>query len=184
MALLAHGSRTATVRSSVGAELLTIDKADFEHLVVTDHGLAAAVERLSHGRAQSQHRETQNPAVWMKVAGGNVENLCRRETAKPLSEGGHGSGLAIVLGNILDTILGCLVIGAKFDGVDSLALTLVMGMFLRSIPEAAASASMLIKAEYRPPTIFALWSTVVAAGVVAAVGGNVFIDDAESLAQR
>jgi zinc transporter ZupT len=182
MALLSHGSRTATVRSSAGAELLTIDKADFEHLVATDHRLAAAVERLSHGRAiNNLSVGTRNPAVWVKVAGGSVENLSRRETAKLLSEAGHGSGLAIVLGNILDTIPGCLVIGAKFDGLDSLSLTLVMGMFLGGIPEAAASAAMLTKAGYRPAAIFALWSTVVVAGVVAAVSGNLFIDDAESL---
>jgi zinc transporter ZupT len=182
MALLGNGSRTATVRSRGGAELLTIDKVDFEHLVATDHRLAASVERLSHGRAvDNLSAGTQNPAVWVKVAGGSVEHLSRRETAKFLSEAAHGSGLAIVLGNILDTIPGCLVIGAKFDGLDSLSLTLVMGMFLGGIPEAAASAAMLIKAGYRPAAIFALWSTVVVAGIVAAVSGNLFIDSAESL---
>jgi CRP-like cAMP-binding protein len=182
MALLSHGPRTATVRSNGGAELLTIDKADFDHLVATDHHLAAAVERLSHGRAMSNlSAGTQNPALWIKVAGGSIEHLSRRETAKLLSEASHGSGLAIVLGNILDTIPGCLVIGAKFGGLDSLSLTLVLGMFIGGIPEAAASAAMLVKAGYRPAAIFALWSTVVVAGIVAAVAGNLFIEDAESL---
>ena len=57
--------------------------------------------------------------------------------------------MAIVLGNILDTIPGCLVIGAKFTSFGNLSLTLMFGMFLGGIPEAAASASMLTKAGYR-----------------------------------
>jgi CRP-like cAMP-binding protein len=182
MALLSQGPRTATVRATVAAELLKIDKADFDHLVATDHRLAAEVERLSHGRAMDNlSAGTRNPALWVKVASGSVEHLSRRETARLLSDAGHGSGLAIVLGNILDTIPGCLVIGAKFDGLDSLSLTLITGMFLGGIPEAAASASMLTKAGYRPLRIFALWSTVVVAGMVAAVAGNLFIENAESL---
>jgi CRP-like cAMP-binding protein len=181
MALLSQGPRTATVRAIVAAELLKIDKADFDHLVATDHRLAAEVERLSHGRAMDNlSAGTRNPALWVKVASGSVEHLSRRETARLLSDVGHGSGLAIVLGNILDTIPGCLVIGAKFDGLDSLSLTLITGMFLGGIPEAAASATMLTKG-YRPMRIFALWSTVIVAGVAAAVAGNLFIENAESL---
>jgi zinc transporter ZupT len=69
----------------------------------------------------------------------------------------------------------------KLDGIDSLSLTLIIGMFLGGIPEAAASAAMLIKAGYRPAAIFAVWSTVLVAGSVAAVTGNIFIENAESL---
>jgi zinc transporter ZupT len=47
--------------------------------------------------------------------------------------------------------------------------------------EAAASGAMLIKAGYRPRTIFLLWSTVLIAGVVAAAAGKVFIGNSESL---
>jgi len=72
---------------------------------------------------------------------------------------GAGAGMAIVFGNILDTIPGCLMIGAKFTAFGNLSLTLMLGMFLGGIPEAAASASMLTKAGYRPAAIFGLWST-------------------------
>ena len=50
-----------------------------------------------------------------------------------------------MFGNILDTIPGCLVIGAKFTAFGNLSLTLMLGMFLGGIPEAAASASMLTR---------------------------------------
>jgi zinc transporter ZupT len=85
-----------------------------------------------------------------------------------------------VFGNILDTIPGCLVIGAKFAGFESLSVTLIVGMFLGGIPEAAASATMLRKAGYSNRTIFLLWSTVLAAGIVAAVAGKILISDSES----
>jgi zinc transporter ZupT len=90
--------------------------------------------------------------------------------------------MAIVLGNILDTIPDCLVIGAKFTALGnlslSLTLTLMLGMFLGGIPEAAASASMLTKAGYRPAAIFGLWSTV----LVAAVAGKALIGSSDALA--
>jgi len=80
-----------------------------------------------------------------------------------------------VFGNILDTIPGCLVIGAKFSGFESLSMTLIIGMFLGGIPEAAASATMLRRAGYNARTIFLLWSTVLLAGVAAAIAGRLAI---------
>jgi hypothetical protein len=73
------------------------------------------------------------------------------------------------------------VIGAKFIGFQSLSLTLLFGMFLGGIPEAAASAAMLRKAGYRPDTIFLLWSTVLLAGVAAAAAGKLFIGSPDSM---
>ena len=92
---------------------------------------------------------------------------------------GDGAGLAIVLGNILDTIPGCLVIGANFDGLANLSVTLMLGMFLGGIPEAAASAT-LTRAGYKPKVIFALWATVLLAGMVAAALGKVLIGTPDS----
>lgn len=99
-----------------------------------------------------------------------------------LREAGHGAGMAIVLGNILDTIPGCLVIGATFNGLASLSLTLMLGMFLGGIPEGAASAAMLTRAGYKAKVIFALWATVLVAGMVAAPLGKVLIGTSSSLA--
>jgi len=182
MALLSGGPRTATVRAVGEVDLLEIGKEDFERLVATDRRLADAVEHLSHDRAiNNLSAGGPNPAKWAKVASSSLEHVSRAEANKILAEKGHGAGLAIVLGNILDTIPGCLVIGAKFSGMSSLSLTLILGMFLGGIPEAAASAAMLRKAGYRPNAIFGLWSTVLVAGVVAAAAGKLFIGSSESL---
>jgi CRP-like cAMP-binding protein len=164
MALLSGGPRTATIRAADDTELLQIAKQDFERLVAGDRQLADAVMCISHQRAISNlSAGGTGAAIWAKVAAGSLD-LDRRETGKLLTETAKGAGIAIVLGNILDTIPGCLVIGAKFTDFGNLSLTLMVGMFLGGIPEAAASASMLTKAGYRKSAIFGLWSTVLMAG--------------------
>jgi CRP-like cAMP-binding protein len=183
MALLSGEPRTATIQAAAPTELLQIGSKDFDELVVRDHQLADAVRRLSHQRAiKNLSSDGRNAARWAKVADSNLEHLSRSEAEKILAEAGQGAGLAIVLGNILDTIPGCLVIGAKFAGLATLSITLIMGMFVGGIPEAAASASMLKRAGYRPVVIFALWSSVILAGIVAAGAGKLFIGSGSHLA--
>jgi CRP-like cAMP-binding protein len=182
MSLLSGGPRTATIRAIEDTDLLAIGKDDFDRLVAADHQLADAVKRISHQRAISNlSAGGADAALWAKVASRSLDHLDRHETGKLLTETGNGAGMAIVFGNILDTIPGCLVIGAKFTAFGNLSLTLMLGMFLGGIPEAAASASMLTKAGYRPLAIFGLWSTVLVAGVVAAAAGKAFIGSSDAL---
>jgi CRP-like cAMP-binding protein len=183
MALLAGQPRTATIRAVVETELLEIAKGGFDRLVETDRQVAIALQRLSHDRAISNLSVgALNPSTWARIASTNVQHLSRNETRRLLIETGHGAGLAIVLGNLLDTIPACLVIGAKFGGLDSLSFTLMLGMFMGGIPEAAASAWMLRRAHYKPKSIFKIWSLVLVAGVIAAVAGKLFIGSSDSLA--
>jgi CRP-like cAMP-binding protein len=182
MSLLSGGPRTATIRAVEDTELLKIGKDDFDMLVAADRQLADAVQRISHQRAISNlSAGGTDAALWAKVASRSLDHLNRHEAGKMLAEAANGAGMAIVFGNILDTIPGCLVIGAKFTAFGNLSLTLMLGMFLGGIPEAAASASMLTKAGYRPAAIFGLWSTVLFAGVVAAAAGKAFIGSSDAL---
>ena len=183
MALLSGGPRTATVWSVTETELLAISREDFERLIASDPAMASAVKRLSHERAISNLSSGgSDPSTWAKMASHSLDHISRSEANRILTQAGHGAGMAIVFGNILDTIPGCLVIGAKFNGLASLSLTLMLGMFLGGIPEAAASTAMLKRAGYSPKVIFALWSTVLLAGVLAAAAGKMFIGGSESLA--
>jgi CRP-like cAMP-binding protein len=183
MALLSGGPRTATIRAIEDTELLEIGKQDFDRLVAADRQLADAVKRISHQRAISNlSAGGTDAALWAKIASGSLDHLSRHEEGKLLTEAAKGAGMAIVFGNILDTIPGCLVIGAKFTAFGNLSLTLMLGMFLGGIPEAAASASMLTRAGYRPAAIFGLWSTVLLAGVVAAAAGKALIGGSDALA--
>jgi len=183
MSLLSRGVHSRTIRAKVDTQLLTIGKDDFYRLVAEDPFLDAQVRKLSHERTMSNlHAGDVDPAAWAHTARESLAYLSRSEEDRILNEAkeGRGTGLAIVFGNILDTIPGCLVIGAKFAGFESLSVTLILGMFLGGIPEAAASATMLRKAGYSNRTIFALWSTVLAAGILAAVAGKLLISDSES----
>jgi CRP-like cAMP-binding protein len=183
MALLSGEPRTATVQAAGQTELLEIAKEDFEQLVANDRTLAAAVQRLSHERAiRNLSSGDSNSARWAQVATHSLEHLTASEAERILADAGKGAGLAIVLGNILDTIPGCLVIGAKFAGLATLSITLIVGMFVGGIPEAAASSSMLRRAGYKPFGIFALWSSVLVAGVVAAAVGKVFVGSGSHVA--
>jgi CRP-like cAMP-binding protein len=181
MSLLTGGVRTATVRAIEDINLLKIGKADFDRLIASDYQLAKAVEQISHARAVSNLTISNlNAGIWAKVANQSLERISRTEANKLLAETAKGAGMAIVLGNVLDTIPGCLVIGAKFKGFETLSISLMLGMFLGGIPEAAASAAMLNNARYRPKAIFALWSTVIIAGTLAAVGGKAFIGTSDT----
>jgi CRP-like cAMP-binding protein len=183
MGLISGGERTASIRTTAGAELLKIGKEDFDALIAADRVMAHAVQHLSHERAiRNLSSGGSDPSTWARVASHNIEHVSRAEANRMLREAGHGAGMAIVMGNILDTIPGCLVIGASFNGMANLSFTLMLGMFLGGIPEAAASAAMLKRADFKPKTIFALWSAVLFAGMVAAAMGKAFIGTSDSLA--
>jgi CRP-like cAMP-binding protein len=182
MALLSGAVRTATIRALEPTDLLEIRREDFLQLMARDSQLAAAARRLSHERAiRNLSAGGDHPEVWARVARGSLAPLSQHQSDLLLAQAAKGAGLAIVFGNILDTIPGCLVIGAKFAGLSSLSLTLVLGMFLGGIPEAAASGAMLHRAGFRPRTVFLLWSTVLVAGLVAAAAGKAFIAGSDSL---
>jgi zinc transporter ZupT len=116
------------------------------------------------------------------VATHSLHHLSRDEENKMLAQTGHGAGLAIALGNLLDTIPGLLVVGSKFTALESLSFTLMLGMFLGGIPEGAASAAILTRAGFRPKTIYLIWSTVLIAGILSAAAGKLLIGSSESLA--
>ena len=128
MALLSGEARIATIQAAAHTDPLEIVREDFEHLAAKDHKLATAMERLSHERAIKNF----SPVEAIRRDGpelqpANLGYLSRSETDRLLVETGSGARLAIVLGNTLDTIPGCLVSDAKFAGFATLSITLIRG---------------------------------------------------------
>ena len=182
MALLSSAPRTATIRAAEETELLQIDKNDFDRLVAEDRDLAVGLQRLSHQRALSNLATGGgDPDKWAKVAAASLDRLSKRDTDKMLTEVGHGAGLAIMLGDLLDTIPGLVVVGAKFTTLATLSFPVMMGIFIGGIPESAASASLLRKAGFAPRTIYGFWSVTLIAGTLSAIVGKVFIGNSDSL---
>jgi CRP-like cAMP-binding protein len=182
MALLSGAPRTATIRAETETDLLRIDKQEFDRMVASDRQLGVAVQRLSHERAITNLASgATNPDQWSKVALGNLENLSRRETDRMMSETSHGAGLAIMLGDLLDTVPGLVVVGASFTSFASMSVTVMMGIFIGGIPESAASAALLKKSGFSAKQIYGLWIFTVCAGILSAIAGKVFIGSSESL---
>ena len=184
MGLLSGAPRTATIRCAKDSELLEIGRDDFNEMIASDPVMAKAVLHLSHERSiENLSNPEADSAKWARVALHNLNHIGKGESNQMLVEAGKSksAGMAIVLGNVLDTIPGCLVIGGSFDGFQNMSLTLMVGMFLGGVPEAAVSAGMLTKAGYRPKVIFLLWSSVMVAGMAAAVAGKLFLGNSGSL---
>jgi CRP-like cAMP-binding protein len=182
MALLSGAPRTATVRAKTRTDLLQIDKPDFDHLVATDRQLATVLERLSHERAVSNLAAGgRDPRMWSRIASSSLDHLSRRETDRMLTEAGRGAGLAIVLGDLLDTIPGLVVVGAQLTTLATVSLPVMLGIFIGGIPESAASAALLRKAGFGVRRIYGFWSITLLAGVLSAAAGKVFIGSSDSL---
>ncbi len=184
MALLDGSTRKATVKTAGPVTLLEIDKAGFEMLADTDPALKSQIHQLAQKRSLANLKDSDTDhSLWARFYRNSLGHLGMQEEQgdKHKIAQGKGVGLAIIFGNLLDTIPGCLVIGAKFAGFDSMSVTLIVGMFLGGIPESAASATLLRRAGYSAGRIYLMWSAVIIAGIASAILGKMFISDTESM---
>lgn len=86
-----------------------------------------------------------------------------------------GRADAIVLGTVLDGIPESFVLGASLlEG--GVAAAVVVGVFVANVPEALSGTAGLLQAGWTRGRVFAMWSVVVAASVVAAVAGWLALD--------
>lgn len=86
-----------------------------------------------------------------------------------------GSGLAIAIGSLLDSIPEAIVIGVSMIAGGRVSLVAVAAVFLSNVPEGLSSAAGM-KGNGRSPTyVFAIWSGIaLLTGVSALVGYTVF----------
>ena len=87
-----------------------------------------------------------------------------------------GRANAIVLGTILDGIPESFVLGASVQEGSGVTVALVVGVFVSNIPESLSATSGLRVAGWASRRVFAMWSAVVAASVVAAAAGWILLD--------
>lgn len=86
-----------------------------------------------------------------------------------------GNASAIVLGTVLDGVPESFVLGASLlEG--SVATAVVVGVFVSNVPEALSGTSGLLEAGWPRGRVFALWTAVVAASVLAAAVGWLALD--------
>ncbi|HEX4746723.1 MAG TPA: hypothetical protein VFU99_07570 [Gaiellaceae bacterium] len=87
-----------------------------------------------------------------------------------------GKANAIVLGTVLDGIPESFVLGASIAQDGSVALAVVIGVFVSNVPEALSGTSGLLRAGWTRERVIAMWSVVVLVSVVSSVVGWRLID--------
>ena len=87
-----------------------------------------------------------------------------------------GRANAIVLGTILDGIPESFVLGASVQEGSGVTVALVVGVFVSNIPESLSATSGLRAAGWASSRVFAMWSAVVGASVVAAAAGWLLLE--------
>ena len=89
-----------------------------------------------------------------------------------------GSGLAIVLGIILDGIPESLVIGLGLLSGSSPSVAVIVAVFLSNLPEAAAASAGLSRSGWRAARLYALWGGVVLVSGLSSLAGYAFFGNA------
>jgi ZIP family zinc transporter len=82
-----------------------------------------------------------------------------------------GSGLAIVLGTVLDGIPESVVIGLTLVQGGAVGVAMVVAVFLSNLPEAISATVGLRSAGWSAGRVMALWGTVTAVSALSSVAG-------------
>ena len=98
---------------------------------------------------------------------------------KNMDGAGEGSsGLAIVLGTVLDGIPESAVLGLGLIDGGAISVAMLVAVFLSNLPEAVAATSGLAASGWRASRIYLLWGSVVAVSALAALLGFALFDGA------
>ena len=97
---------------------------------------------------------------------------------RTVKSSGHGQGLGIVLGAVLDGIPESVVIGISLLTGESASVAVIVAVFLSNVPESIAASSDLIRDGWPRSKVLLLWCVVVAASTLAAGLGYVALDGA------
>jgi ZIP family zinc transporter len=107
--------------------------------------------------------------------------LDRRGAAHRKHSGGgqaEGSGLAIVLGIVLDGIPESFVLGLTVLEAGTVGAALLVAVFLSNLPEAVAATAGLTQAGWARGRILMLWALVMGVSGLAALAGFALLDGA------
>jgi ZIP family zinc transporter len=88
------------------------------------------------------------------------------------------SGLAIVLGAVLDGIPESIVLGLTLLGGEGVSVAFVAAVFISNLPEGLAASAGLRTSGWRPAPIIGLWTGVTLVSALAALSGYALFDTA------
>lgn len=148
--------------------------------LVMGFGGGVLISALAFDLTQEAFRRGGTDAVALGLAGGAVmfyvgDLLIDRRGGEHRKRSGgqqeRGSANAIVLGALMDGIPESVAIGVSLVGGGSVAVPVVIAVFLSNVPESLSAATGLSKAGHSRRYILGLWAAVMtASGLAAAVG--------------
>ncbi len=107
-----------------------------------------------------------------------IERMGGRHHRQPGGSAEQGSGLAILLGTILDGIPESIVIGLTLVKGGAVSVAMVVAVFLSNLPEAIGATSGLRTGGWGRRRVQALWLIVAVLSGLAALVGFAFFDTA------
>lgn len=107
-----------------------------------------------------------------------IDKMGGARRKSPDGPGDDGSGLAIVLGAVLDGIPESMVLGLGLLAGEGVSVAFVAAVFLSNLPEGLAASSGLVTSDWARSRILLLWAAVAAVSAVAALVGYVAFDSA------
>jgi|SRR5215211_1852027 len=90
----------------------------------------------------------------------------------------EGSGLAILLGTVLDGIPESIVLGLSLLGTGGVSVAVLSAVFLSNLPEALSSTAGLSKSGWRRQWILGLWALVTMVSAISSLAGYALFDEA------
>jgi zinc transporter, ZIP family len=89
-----------------------------------------------------------------------------------------GTGLAILLGTVLDGIPESIVLGLSLLGGEGVSVAMLAAVFLSNLPEALSSTAGLAKSGWERQRVLGLWVLVTVVSAVSSLAGYAFLDGA------
>ncbi|HET8709058.1 MAG TPA: hypothetical protein VFL85_02125 [Candidatus Saccharimonadales bacterium] len=102
----------------------------------------------------------------------------RKSSERPKRANDDNSGLAIVLGSVLDGIPESIVIGLSIVHGGAVGVAMLVAVFLSNLPEAIGATTGLQRSGWRRWPIIGMWSLVVAVSGLASLAGFALFDTA------
>jgi zinc transporter, ZIP family len=131
-----------------------------------------------HRRKSPVHGGVREPAVAPEVDSTQARAATRPNAKATVTATGASSGLALVLGALLDGIPESAAIGISLLGGEGVGIAMVAAVFLSNIPESLSATTGLKASGRSTGWILRLWSLVVAASTVSAVLGYTLLGGA------
>jgi zinc transporter, ZIP family len=89
-----------------------------------------------------------------------------------------GSGLAILLGTVLDGVPESIVLGLSLLGGEGVSVAVLSAVFLSNLPEALSSTAGLSKSGWPRERILRLWVSVIVVSALSSLAGYTLFDGA------